>query len=151
MNHERHQSQSLELKNRSLVGQENNCAATCRTQQTRYSALEPGKKQCTVIDICVHLDVNVAHEEKKKCDKYFILTSRLQRLYPQYNYNIVPIVVGSTGIIPKSMQGHLEKCGIDKDRISPTIRQLQRKALQGSVKIVKTAMKMRVEKVMNYG
>ena len=100
------------------------------------------KKECTVIDICVPLDVNVAREEKEKCDKYFVLTSRLQRLYPQYTYNIVPIVVGSTGFIPKSLQGHLVKCGIDKDRISPTIRQLQRKALQGSVKIVKTAMKM---------
>ena len=100
------------------------------------------KKKCTVIDICVPLDVNVAREEKEKCDKYFLLTSRLQRLYPQYTYDIVPIVVGSTGFIPKSLQGNLQKCGIDKDRISPTIRQLQRKALQGSVKIVKTAMKM---------
>ena len=66
------------------------------------------KKECTVIDICVPLDVNVAREEKEKCDKYFLLTSRLQRLYPQYTYDIVPIVVGSTGFIPKSLQGQLQ-------------------------------------------
>ena len=100
------------------------------------------KKKCTVIDICVPLDVNVAREEKEKSDKYFLLTSRLQRLYPKFTYHIVPIVVGSTGFIPKSLYGHLQKCSIDKDRVYPTIRQLQRKALQGSVKIVKTALKM---------
>ena len=100
------------------------------------------KKKCTIIDICVPLDVNVSREEKVKCDRYFLLASRLQRLYPQYTYEVVPVAIGSTGYIPKSLHGHLEKCGIRKENIYPTIRQLQRKALQGSVKVVKTAMKM---------
>ena len=100
------------------------------------------KKTCTIIDICVPMDVNVAREEKEKCDRYFLLASRLQRLYSEYSYEIIPIAIGSTGYVPKSLHGHLEKCGISKDKILPTIRQLQRKALQGSVKIVKTAMKM---------
>ena len=99
-------------------------------------------KICKIIDICVPMDVNVSREEKDKCDKYFILASRLQRLYQQYTYEIIPVVVGSTGYISSTLHGHLENCGLKKERIGPITRVLQRKALQGSMKIVKTAMKM---------
>ena len=98
-------------------------------------------KKCAIIDICVPMDVNVSREEKEKCDKYLLLSSRLQRLYPQYIYNVIPIVLGSTGFIPKTLQNHLQGCGIKEDRIRSIIRRLQRKALYGSMKIVKTAMR----------
>ena len=87
------------------------------------------------------MDVNVAREEKEKCDKCFILSSRLQRLYPQYKFDTVPIVIGSTGYVPKSLQRHLQNCGVKEERIVPITRKLQRKSLLGSVKIVKTALK----------
>ena len=103
-------------------------------------AVQPGK--CKIMDICIPMDVNVTREEKEKCDRYFLLSSRLQRLYPQYTYEIIPIVLGSTGYVPKTLPGHLEKCGFEKTRTNTIIQQMQRKALQGSVKIVKTAMKM---------
>ena len=99
------------------------------------------KKTCLIIDICVPMDVNVSREEKEKCDKYFLLASRLQRLYPQYTFETVPIVLGSTGYVSKSLQRHLQHCGVEEDRTGPITRKLQRKALQGSVKIVKTVMK----------
>ena len=98
-------------------------------------------KKCNIIDICVPMDVNVSREEKEKCDKYLLLSSRLQRLYPQYTYNILPKVLGSTGLIPNTLQNHLQNCGIKEDRIGSIIRRLQRKALYGSVKIVKTVMR----------
>ena len=87
------------------------------------------------------MDVNVSREEKEKCDKYLLLASRLQRLYPQYTFETVPIVLGSTGYVSKSLQRHLQHCGVEEDRTGPITRKLQRKALQGSVKIVKTVMK----------
>ena len=34
-------------------------------------------KKCAMIDICVRMDVNVPPEEKEKCDKYFLISSRL--------------------------------------------------------------------------
>ena len=98
-------------------------------------------KKCAIIDICVPMEVNVSREEKEKCDKYLLLSSRLQRLYPQYIYNVIPIVLGSTGFIPKTLQNHLQSCGIKEDRIRSIIRRLQWKALYGSMKIVKTAMR----------
>ena len=98
-------------------------------------------KTCLIIDICVPMDVNVAREEKEKCDRYFILSSRLQRLYPQYKFDTVPIVIGSTGYVPKSLQRHLQNCGVKQERILPITRKLHRESLLGSVKIVKTALK----------
>ena len=88
------------------------------------------------------MGVNVPREEKEKQDKYLLLSSRLQRLYPQFTYNIIPIVLGSTGFVSKTLQSHLQSCGIKEDRVGPITRKLQRKAVNGSVKIVKTAMKM---------
>ena len=96
-----------------------------------------------IIDICVPLDVNVAREEKEKCDRYVILASRLQRLYPQYTYEVVPIVVGSTGFVSTNLLKHIEQCGFEKEKSISIIPMLQRKALRGSLKIVKTAMKLK--------
>ena len=89
------------------------------------------------------MDVNVKREEKVKRDKYMILASRLQRLYPQYKYETVPVVLGSTGYIPKTLHENLAKCGFDNDRAKRMVPILQRKALRGSVKIVKSALKLR--------
>ena len=100
------------------------------------------KRKCKIIDVCVPMDFNVIREEKEKCDKYFILASRLQRLYPQFTYEIIPVVIGSTGFVSKTLINHLENCGLQLERIGMVTTILQRKALHGSMKIVKTAMKM---------
>ena len=100
------------------------------------------KKKCKIIDVCVPMDFNVIREGKEKCDKYFILASRLQRLYPRFTYEIIPIVIGSTGLVSETLSSHLENCGLQRERIGPITMILQRKALLGSLKIVKTAMKM---------
>ena len=105
--------------------------------------MEPGDKKCVIIDICVPKDVNVHREEKEKCIRYFLLSARLERLYPKYTYNIKPIVLGSTGFIPKSLQNHLLNCGIKEERIGSIIRKLHWNALQGSVKIAKTVMNLK--------
>ena len=89
------------------------------------------------------MDVNVAREEKIKTDKYILLASRLQRLYPDFSYQVVPIVVGSTGYISKKLPTYLEQCGFDKEKVISLIPVLQRKALRGSMKIVKTALKLK--------
>ena len=100
-------------------------------------------RKCLIIDICIPMDVNVAREEKVKTDKYILLASRLQRLYPDFSYQVVPIVVGSTGYISKKLPTYLEQCGFDKEKATSLIPVLQRKALRGSMKIVKTALKLK--------
>ena len=94
---------------------------------------------CRIIDVCVPLDVNVESEEKAKRDKYKLLATGLHRLYDSYTFTVIPIVMGATGYIPKSLVANLHRCGIEKpERIVPI---MQQKALCGSMKILKSALK----------
>ena len=51
------------------------------------------ENKCFIIDICVPLDENVHKQEKMKIDNYTLLTVGLHRLYPNYSYEVVPIVI----------------------------------------------------------
>ena len=102
------------------------------------------KKECKIIDICVPLDVNVAKDEKEKRDKYLVLAAGLKRIYEEYSFQIIPIVIGATGYVPKSLKTNLLECGFDLEKSRNLIPDLQRKALRGTMKVIKTsALKMR--------
>ena len=101
------------------------------------------EKKCLIIDICVPLDINVAKEEKTKRDKYLVLAAGLKRLYPTYTYEVIPVVVGVTGYVPKTLEKNLVSCGFDTIKSRNIIPDLQRKALRGSMKVIKTALKMK--------
>ena len=64
-------------------------------------------------------------------------------MYPKYKYEIVPIVIGSTGYISKNLLNCVMKCGFEKKKAESIIPELQKKALLGSIKIVKTALKLK--------
>ena len=85
--------------------------------------------QCFVIDVCVPLDENVKANEKIKRDRYMPLLVGLKRLYPEYSFSIVPIVIGATGLVTNSLLSHLKGM----------IPNMQLKALLGSMRIMKTA------------
>ena len=101
------------------------------------------EKQYSVIDICAPLDFNVNNRQVTKIDKYMLLVSELQQLHPAgYSYQIVPIVVGPLGTISKKLPSYLEKLHIKDENLEKVTRKLQKAAVLGSVKIMKTFMKM---------
>ena len=53
---------------------------------------------CFIIDIAVGFDVNVTKNGNLKHDNYMQLSSELKRLYPNFSFEIVPIVLGATGL-----------------------------------------------------
>ena len=59
--------------------------------------------KCFIIDICVPLDQNIHTQEKMKIDNYTLLTIGLYRLYPNYSYEVIPIVLGATGLVTNSL------------------------------------------------
>ena len=101
------------------------------------------KKQCIVVDICIPLDQNVKSNEKVKRDRYIPLTVALKRLYPEYSYSIVPVVLGATGLVTKSLVKNLCDIGFEERNTKQLIRKLQHKSLVGSMRIVKSAMSLR--------
>ena len=96
-------------------------------------------RQCFVIDVCVPLDENVKANEKIKRDRCMPLLVGLKRLYPEYSFSIVPIVIGATGLVMNSLLSHLKEIGFDKKDMKTLILNMQLKALIGSMRIMKTA------------
>ena len=91
---------------------------------------------------CVPLDENVHKQEKMKIDNYTLLTVGLHRLYPNYSYVVVPIVLGATGLITSYLVKYMAKL-FNKDMPIEIIRKLQQKALIGSMRVVKSALSMK--------
>ena len=99
-------------------------------------------KTCKVIDICVPLDVNVELREKTKRDDYTPLIDQLQRIYPTYKYQVIPVVVGALWTVTKVLKDNLGKIGIPEENIRETVEKIQKLALLGRVKICKNYQKM---------
>ena len=100
-------------------------------------------KSCKIIDICVPLDENVKTNEKDKKDKYAALAVALKRLYPEYTFSIIPIVLGATGLVTNSLLQNLKDVGFNDQECKELIPKLQQKALLGSMKVIKSAMTLR--------
>ena len=53
---------------------------------------------CSVIDIAVGLDISITKNVHLKHDNCIQLSSELKQLYPNVSFEIVPIVLGATGL-----------------------------------------------------
>ena len=69
------------------------------------------------------------------------LVSELQQVYPSFKYQIIPVIIGTLGAVPKKLKEHL-KLNIKENRIKTTTRKLQKAAILGSVRVMKTFMNM---------
>ena len=101
---------------------------------------DTAEKKCFIVDICVPLDENIHAQEKSKVDIYTLLSINLSRLYPDYTYVILPIVLGNTGLITASLMKHLKVLLESEKEVEVVIPKLQRKALIGSMRVQKSAL-----------
>ena len=76
-----------------------------------------------------------------KYDSYMQLSSELKRLNPRFTFEIIPIFLGATGLLPSSLRKNIEKIGVKN--IKDTMLKCQRMALLGTLKIVKSVLKMK--------
>ena len=96
------------------------------------------EKKCFIIDACVCL--NIVKNIDLKMDNYLPLAAELKRLYNEYTFEVIPIVTGATGCVTNHLSDALKKLGISNvDEIS---LKCQKSALLGTMKIVKSFMKM---------
>jgi len=64
------------------------------------------EKTCTLIDVAIPADRNVAQKEAEKL-KYKSLCTELQRMW-NLKCTIVPVIIGATGIVTRSLRKNLE-------------------------------------------
>ena len=100
------------------------------------------KKECKIIDFIVPLDGNVTRKEIEKVNNCVPPVNELQQMYRDYTYKIIPVVIGTSGTVSLSLKQHLKAVGITSD-ITRFVHRLENPAIIGSVKTVKTVLKMR--------
>ncbi|XP_062826554.1 uncharacterized protein LOC134296214 [Anolis carolinensis] len=89
------------------------------------------KKKVWIIDVTIPGDSRIDKKQQEKLSRYQDLKIELQRLW-QKAVQVVPVVMGTLGAVPKDVSRHLETIDIDKI----TICQLQKATLLGSARII---------------
>jgi len=65
------------------------------------------EKTCILIDVAIPADRNVVQEEAEKKLKYKSLCIEIQRMWNR-KCTIVPVIIGATGIVTRSLKKNLE-------------------------------------------
>ena len=101
-------------------------------------------KTCKIIKVTLPLDSNISAAYTQKENKYIPHIQNLCQLYSQYKYEAVTTVIGAIGAVPKSLNQNIEKLSkyINKEKRKTLIPRIQKAALLGTVKILKTVLKM---------
>ena len=63
-------------------------------------------------------------------------------MYPGFKYQVAPILLGALGTVPNWLKEELLKLNIAEHQVRNVIKRLQKTAIIGSIKIMKTFMKM---------
>jgi len=66
------------------------------------------EKTCTLIDVAIPTDRNVVQKEEEKKLKYKSLCIEIQRMW-NLNCTIVPVIIGATGIVTRSLRKKIWK------------------------------------------
>jgi len=67
------------------------------------------EKTCTLIDVAIPTDRNVVQKEEEKKLKYKSLCIEIQRMW-NLNCTIVPVIIGATGIVTRSLRKKYGNC-----------------------------------------
>ena len=78
---------------------------------------------------------------KDKINVYGLLIRNLQIMYPQYEFNMIPIIVGALDYIARCLTSYLEDRGFDKNESTVNIMKMQNIVACGTVKICKTFLR----------
>ena len=73
---------------------------------------------------------------------YIELIDQLQRIYPTYKYAVIPVILGALGTVPKTLKENLIQIGINKEETGDLVERMQKKALLGTLKVVKNYQKL---------
>jgi len=97
--------------------------------------LDKKEGKCYIIEIATPNDYNVLRTERHKIMKYTQLATEIKKMWKCKDPDIIPVVLGATGLIKKSLQCHL-----DRIPVKITIAELQRETIKGSCIVFKRAL-----------
>ena len=92
----------------------------------------------SIIEFSCPLDTNTGRKVNEKLELYGPLVRNFQIIYPNYKYEVAPIIIGAMGYVLKSLINYLKMIGFNERQSKTLIRKLQIKSISGTVKICKT-------------
>ena len=98
-------------------------------------------KECSVLEFSCPTDVNISNKVNEKNNVYGMLIRNMQILYLDYKFNMIPIIVGALGYIPKCLKGYVCDLGFDEKEAVKHMINMQNIVANGTVKICKTFLK----------
>ena len=100
-------------------------------------------KMCSIVEFSCPADINIMQKVNDKINVYGISIHNLQIMYPQYKFNMIPIIVGALGYIPKCLTSYLQDLGFDGNEATVHIMKMQNIVACGTVKICKTFLRFK--------
>ena len=88
-----------------------------------------------IIDVCVPNDFGLNRAEREKVTKYQHLKNDLRETWNLKEAEVIPVVVGATGIMKTSLKKYL-----DMIPGKPTTREVQSAAIRGTISLLKTVL-----------
>ena len=79
-----------------------------RANRPDVTLIDKVKKKVSLIDVAIPWDTRVEEKEREKMDKYQDLKIEIRRIWDM-PVEIVPIIIGALGTIPRSLKRNLEK------------------------------------------
>ena len=80
-------------------------------QRPDLVVVDKKRRTCKIIDFAVPGDSRIEEKEKEKIEKYQDLRRELQKIW-NVRVKIIPLVVGSLGVIPKQFGNRLKEIGV---------------------------------------
>ena len=89
-------------------------------------------RSAQIIDVCVPNDCGLNRPEMEKVSKYQDLKNDLKTTWSLEKAEVIPVIVGATGVMKKSLSKYLESIPG-----KPKCREVQSAAIRGTVSIIK--------------
>ena len=77
---------------------------------------------CTVVDFSCPLDSNITKKVAEKKNNYGPLIRNMQIMYPNYKFEMIPVVIGCLGHVQSDLKMYMKQFGFDDKEIPFLVR-----------------------------
>ena len=89
------------------------------------------EKKCVVVEVSAPLDTNISARTSWKENVYIPLIGEMKRIYREYKFETISIVVGALGAVMKQLTTNLKRLNFKESRTKTITRKLQKASILG--------------------
>ena len=116
-------------------------------ETSRLKLWNQNEKLCSIIEFSCPADINISRNIGEKMNTYGPLLRNLQIFYQEYKFEVIPIVIGAPGHVPKCLTQYLSQLGFNNIEIRK-IKKCKILVFLVHLKICKTVSSLMIVKEM---